>query len=644
MTLKQIGIKRVAKINLSLVERLYPLLVSLFVVSGLIIVRGYAFPTDNHTVEIPPILSMLDSGLYSKDFFVQEMLQFTPRTYYNYLVYLLAQTGLGVPLSLFIYHVAAVASFVFGLRAIAKIYCKSSLSGIVLCFWVLTATVGTLGGNELFRAGPYPPGSYPSIYALGIAIWGLYFSLRRRWRCAYGFFGAACLLQFLVGALPAVLISPLLLFDTWKTRRWLWGSSALLLFAVGVGLVYIPMVLQGATSTGVLSDREFVELYGYIRHPHHIVPSTWSRQDWLQFLLFYLGGGICLSKTRSLNPRYRLGLIVVVGMMFLGLLVNFVFVEIYPLAVVAKLQLARMTPYSKLAILIGLTALFDEHLRKHNWTVCLFLVPIPISHHPGLLLVVFALGLKALTRVTFASKIQWSGLAIAIIGYQFLSRTRLLTTVRGIIAGSALIAVLLIPYLLKELLPKQTPRTAVAGTLAVISTSTLVLGITNLLPRPLNQLFNRQVAINQPATRKQGDKELPPEIIQLAFKFNALSTKDALVIVPPSVHKFGLLSERSILVNFKRFPYTDRGIVEWQNRMEAILGVPLKNISGFASRFDELYSSRRSQDLVQVARQYKAGYILSRQDWHSDLPGKVIAQEGAWRIWQISLSNSSKSF
>ncbi len=635
MTLNLNSIQPREKNHLLSPERLCPFLVAVFIVSGLILVRGYGFPTDSHTVEIPPILSMLDPQLYSKDFFVQEMLQFTPRNYYNYLIYLLAQAGLGIPLSLFICYIAALTSFVFGLFAIAKTVGKSHLSSVILCFWVFTGMVGTLGGNELFRSGPYPPGSYPSIYALGIVVWGIYFSLRRSWHFAYGFFGAACLLQFLVGALPAVLISPLLILDVWRTRRWLLGIIAVFLLVIGAGLVYVPMVLQGNTSTSLLSNQEFVQLYGYIRHPHHIVPSSWSKKNWVQFLLFYLGGIICLFKTRSLNPNFRLGAIVVVGMMFLGLLVNFMFVEIYPLAIVAKLQLARMTPYGKLAILIGLTALFDEHLKQENWLVCLFLALIPVSHYPGLLLVLFALGLTALTTVPIPSKIQGIGVGIALVFSTLLFTSSIAYIVSTILGWSILLAILLAPSLLKEFILKQKTRITVALTLAIFTSSTILLGVTNLLPSPLNQLFNRQVAVAQLTTQKQGDKKLPPEIIPLAMKFKEVSTKDALIIIPPSIHKFDLLSQRSILVNFKRFPYTDRGIVEWKNRMEAVLGVPLEQVSGFQSKFDEFYDSRSSQDLVQVAKQYQAEYILSRQDWHPDLPGRVVAQQGIWQIWQV---------
>jgi hypothetical protein len=102
-----------------------------------------------------------------------------------------------------------------------------------------------------------------------------------------------------------------------------------------------------------------------------------------------------------------------------SLLINILFVEIFPLAVVAKLQLARTTPFGQLAILIGLAALFDEHFQKRNWTVAVPLVVIPVSHFPGLMLSLFA---GALTRLEALSphlraKADLAIFALVVVGF-----------------------------------------------------------------------------------------------------------------------------------------------------------------------------------------------------------------------------------
>lgn len=617
--------KEIALPSWSLLERL---VLAVFVTSGVILAYGYHFPHQNHYVEVPPILSMLDASLFSKDYFVQELLHFTPRTYYNYLIYLLARIGFGIPLAFFVVYVVALASFVFGLQAIARNFCQSRVSWALLPFWGLSVVAGLkLGHNWLFLSVPLP-----KAYAMGLTIWGIYFSLRRAWPIAYAFFGIACLLQFLVGFLPALMIGPLLLLDTCRTRRWLHAVLAFSLLAIGAGLVYIPMLMQNATSTGLLTNQDFVELYGFIGHPFHMVPSTWGRDTWVQFLLFYTGGILCLRQARSLNPMYRFGLIVVVGTMFLGLVVNFIFVEVWPAATVVKLQFARMTPFAELAILIGLTVLFDEHVRKRNWGVCLPLVVIPISHHPGLLLLLFALGLGACEKLSQhlrAKSDLWLAIIIVVGLYQLPLSYSPLAWAPVLIKGPVLFGILLMPHVLSQRFRRERTRMSVAVTLAVVMAGTLVIGISGLLPGRLNQFFAIKVAFNQ----VEDD-----EISKLAIRFRALSLKDALVLIPPSVYRFKLLSQRSVVVDFKHFPPTDRGILEWKNRFEAILGVPLNKQSFSAigwDRSNSIYRSRLASDLVKVAQYYRADYIMSRHDWHPNLPGQEVDREGAWAIWKI---------
>jgi hypothetical protein len=280
------------------------LFVSIYMVASLILVYGYRFPSDNHNDEVPPILSMLHTDLFRSDYFVGEMLQFTPRTYYMYLIYALARCGLSVPMAHFLLYVITLASFVFGLQAIARRVCRSDISVSVLVFWGLVVSAGTIGGASgplaLFSNTPTP-----ALYALGLSIWGVFFSLRRSWPLAYVFFGVACLMQFLVGLLPALLLSPFLVRDTIQTRRVAPAMLSLLCLGLGAGLVYVPMLLQGTTSGDMLSNRDFVKLYA-IRNPHHIVPSSWAKAQWGEILLFYVGGHCVSRRPNPCNLRYAL--------------------------------------------------------------------------------------------------------------------------------------------------------------------------------------------------------------------------------------------------------------------------------------------------------------------------------------------------
>ena len=62
------------------------------------------------------------------------------------------------------------------------------------------------------------------------------------------------------------------------------------------------------------------------------------------------------------------------------------------------------------------------------------------------------------------------------------------------------------------------------------------------------------------------------DVTQLARRFSDKSDQDALVLVPPSVPHFKLHALRSVVLDFKCFPLTDHGMIEWATRMEGGTG------------------------------------------------------------------------
>ncbi len=446
---------------------------------------------------------------------------------------------------------------------------------------------------------------------MGVVVWGVYFSLRRAWVPAYAFFGASCLLHFLIGLLPALLVSPLVLLDAWRRRRWSPALFGGLLVAVGAGLVYVPMVLQGTTSTGLLTNQEFVELYASVRHPHHVVPSAWPGNEWMHLVLFYLGGVLCLLKARTLPAAYRVGLLLVVGGAALGLLLNFLLVELWPWAVVAKLQFARMTPFAQLAVLIGLAVLFQEHLKQRHGAVCILLAVAPVAHLPGLLLIVLALAMPALERISIDLRSK-AGLGLAALFWVGLYRFPLSSPpvywIQALLEGPLLLGVLLTPYLLTRWAPKT--QTRIVTGLMVMTSGVLLIGLGGVLPDRLDALFANKVTVSGVWRDDVG---------RLAQRFRHEAVGDALVLTPPSVQHFRLYSRQSVVVDFKAFPFTDRGIKEWSARMEAVAG----------------YCSQSPASLAEVARRYGAAYILSRHDCHPVLPGIKVDQEGQWTLWKL---------
>ena len=165
-----------------------------FAIIGALVATGYIFPIGGNFPEVPPIQFMLNPELYKNDYYVQEMVKFNPRYYYYYIIYLLANLGTSIPLAHFIYQFLAFASFILACYAIINIYTNSKLPAAAMAFLCIAASFTDVGNTLIFSTK-----SVPSTFAMGFAIWGIYFSLRQKWLTGYLFFGLGCVLQFLIG-------------------------------------------------------------------------------------------------------------------------------------------------------------------------------------------------------------------------------------------------------------------------------------------------------------------------------------------------------------------------------------------------------------------------------------------------------------
>ncbi len=111
---------------------------------------------------------------------------------------------------------------------------------------------------------------------------------------------------------------------------------------------------------------------------------------------------------------------------------------------------------------------------------------------------------------------------------------------------------------------------------------------------------------------------------------------DAVVLVPPigDVWAFKLYAQRAIVVDIKHFPFSDRGIAEWQRRISDVLGTPY--VRGLD--LEATWAAQPPARLAAVAARYGARYVLTCDRWHPQLPGRRIDHFQDWSIWELPLS------
>ncbi|MDJ0518261.1 MAG: hypothetical protein QNJ74_19090 [Trichodesmium sp. MO_231.B1] len=720
-----------------------------FIILGSFIARGYTFPAGNHYTHVPQIKSMLNPELYMNDYYVQEMLKFTPRYYYQYLVYFLTKVTGSISLVYLIYYLISFISFIWALSAISKIFTPAKLSAAVLIFLSLTSYT-LMGYLKLFPNTPIP-----ATFAMSLTVWGFYFCFRQRWIICYLFFGIASILQFLVGVLPGIMMIPIMLieviknhkmkqvnsFEKFKSQKWFDPASAtgvirkgmltkrgnadqkrewapreskvksiiplmnllseyrliflvilplIILFGFAC-LVYLPMVLTGTTSTDRLTNEEFVFIYGWVRNPHHIIPAYWNWKIRLDFICFILGGCLCIHKIDIAKSEYflqqsrtekklshsspfpdvEIGKIkekkvrekdlsftdvrcldkwkfyLIIAESIFALLLGYIFVEVYPLALFAKLQLARTVPFAQLMIFIAVGVLVNQLYQQRNLGVGLLLIislilPVP---YQGICFFILSMGLFFLERWRYKLIVLLMMLGGLIF---YLLHPPIDSIVNRLFVMPGLFFVLVFPFILDEVdVTFSTARTDMKSCtiwkaepsdsyiavkklmiygLALSTTLVFVLGLFEALPGKILEVFKQQVKFN----RVPQD-----EITKLALRFREISNKDDVILIPPFVSNFQFFSDRAVIVDFKHFPQTDRGIQEWKNRMEDIFGVPLNNKLAVGA-MEILFPQQTGKELVNVAKKYGAEYILTRVDWHGDIQGKVLDKEGEWAIFQIN--------
>ncbi|MBL9188271.1 MAG: hypothetical protein JNK23_12370 [Opitutaceae bacterium] len=584
-------------------------LIVVFVTSAIWLLRGYVWPTLSN-VEVGPLQASLDPSLFLRDFTVQESLRFSPRFYYNQLILLPARAGLPLAWSVALWHVVALAAMIGAVHALANTLRLGVGVRATLLLWLLTINSGVLGAVFLYTHAPVP-----SVWAAAVAACGAALAVRQRWIAAFACFGGAALLQFLVGFYAGLLALPSLLVMARRERL-----PAVLAWAAGLALVYGPLWFSGRADHDALGNDAFVEIYAQLRHPHHLVPSAWPAMFWQRALLFYAGAWYFLFRTSAGRPRIERTLLNgTLALAAAALAANYIFVELVPSAFVAKLQPARITPLAQAVILGLLATRMQAALDQRGKLLAVLIGLMPLSLYPGLVL-----GLAAVLAAPENAKPRssWPLLLLTVavvVAFRPYAQT-VGYYVNRFGPWVLLLVVQLAPYVL------QRARGALlAGTALAMAGAA---GAAILSTRPdWPDSFAHRFAIDA------GPLD-PPAL--LGRRFRDHSAKDALVLVPPTSEpwSFKLHAQRAVIVDDKNIPFTSAGLKEWHRRMETVLGRPfVRNLDAAAA-----WRSRSAGELLGVAAQFGAGYLLTRDEWHPELPGRRLDTEQGWSLWELPKS------
>lgn len=550
---------------------------------------GYRFGESNHAVYLVDALRRNDPTLLANDWWTQSTLQY--HFVFNWLSALLMKTDLIEPAFLAGYLGLAILLHVAWRRLTLAgggddaVYLAS-----VVLYHLMAAGTG-LGMYHFLQDSSFLPSNVSNVAML----WAVYLWVRGRaaWSgLAFGIAGLFHLNHALAGiglwigltglgvlrsraARPnqdrLISASP---FAATMTRR-AWALGTLLLAGLSAPAV-APALKSVLNQTDPLPLGEFVDLYVRLRHPHHYDPSTWPAALWITFLVPVL----------LAVPAYRLAR------------------RDAPTA-----ELRRAADAFALFLLMLVLALAGAGL----WYVSEPLIQMSLyrfSIYPKLLSCVAAAwliwgtrhGRAGLRALVIAALLVFSAVIVIEAASETLA-SRVPRFLRVNAVPLWLFALLATVALLR-------PRVLGWGR-AAFGTLTAACVVASL------GLTWRQLGIAHDGLR--GDDAGYMELCAWA-RHN--TPADAVFLVPPDEQSFRLHARRAIVVNFKNVPQLSGELVEWRDRLEAVLDLDdVRSLAGPPSdrhSFDETlaairdeYATLSAEQLVATARRYGARYVIA---------------------------------
>lgn len=625
------------------------LLAYIFIFSSLLAIIGYNYPSGNHSQEVPPIMAMMESGLYSRDFAIQSYLGEGPRKYYQLALATLGKSGLGLEKSYFLLYASSLLSVIIAIFKIAQLnspkrWVNICGSGLALLGWFMFGAKGW--GSELYGNTPVP-----SVLAMGVVIWGVYFTLRGKGMIGYLLFGVGSLIQFLVGFMAGLSFIPALILlespqpSTPPSKSLLTNKMLpIAIWAVLLAIIYIPMHLQEKSLPPYQSTFPITYIFGNVRVPWHWLPSTASPFTWFNNLAFYVGAGWLGWKNKhKANRLLVLSLMFSMAIGVAGIAVNYFFVEVYPIELVGKLQFQRILAFSHLASYILLLGAINKMASSQPLPInkLIYLIALPFSWLYGIALfagVVYEFILERPKSLAVASRAKIYGLMYALFitvlvashFYRINGRAALFSSIQ--IAAFIFIAICV---LLSLALAKTRKGGSSHLTLYFLAPLSSIFLMALVLASSTD---NSRIGDLSRIAMKTSRPQLKTEEYVLAKLFESKSNKDDLILIPPmgDFQFFAYDSRRSVVFSWKNVPYNDSSIQEWGRRLQDITGImPYRGIN---EDLERLYCKRSKNDLIGVAKAYDAQYIVLKSECHGGgkpVNKKILAESGGYYIEEI---------
>lgn len=610
-----------------------------------VLLSGYGFGISDHDIDIPIIKLYTDPFLYRTDFALSYF--GTSAGTPSLLQPAMALVSRVMPLEMvfFFLHIVTLFLVLLAVLSLAKLLFGSTVVGYLAVLFLL-APKRTLAGfptTDIYLVN--------RSWALPMVLWAIFFFLQRRYVLAFALIGIAWNFHAMSAGFVLIMFVSYLVSDLRQV-----GKAPLLKGFTIFAILTLPWVLWqlGAPSSqmpdwGVApAGSDMAEVFRIFkwRNLMEQAPFSWGLQYWLYFFSFV---SIFLVSLHYPPERWKhrvlTTFVAVIGIM---ILVGIIFTEIMPLPMVMQVQLLRSSKFLVIFSLIYgagyVCKLYEGDLVSKLIAVGLamemFFLNYPLQPYwfdQGAAVSFYFQG-KPLVLFLFAS------LALAFQPKTILYRAIVTVAVACCMLSLVAQSLPTVPLLSLFLMPTRfvifLGCAAVVGVLKWAHLSdrmplveyqaslVVLMGVPLLFVLSWMLIQNRGVShIDFPVHRT------PWVDVQLWAKSH--TAQDDLFIIPPYIDGFKVFSERGIIGSWQDGGFTggldSRFTKEWWERMNK-----LRCTAWWSRTCRKGYDSLSEGELLALARQYSAAYIITENPRNLALP--IAYQNQQFTVYRAPLN------
>ncbi|HEX3043373.1 MAG TPA: DUF6798 domain-containing protein [Bacillota bacterium] len=593
----------------------YILLAVIFgVITTILNYSGYG--VSDHIEQLPIIIRSIDSSYLVNDFFTNVNVQSIARSFYAHFIAILAGSEHNLPfvfliLTLFSNISISVITFLLTYR----LFNNSKLAGIYASALVMSVITFGLGWLSVIYQKSMIPSTIAIPFIMG-AIWSVVCGNLVVGMILSGiatFFHPLFGLE--IGGVLFITFGAAHLISKRKITKEGWKTiiPSLLILITLVLIFFIPEVKQSSIDSNL-----FIYILAYFRHPHHYIPSAFKVSDYIYAIAFLCAIFLIYYRGRREREGWSNLIIAILGITVILLCIGgYIFVEIIPSRIWVTAQTFRLLYIVKwigLIIIAGMIA--DKNLGKSMKRLYLVSVLNPLF-----------LGGVALSE-TLSERIGQNCnrfLKVLVPSLILLIPFALL----GYLSTPLPSVLLLALYALLIFLFGKLPQKILYPVLLMGLVLTIAVGIfSSRLPYLKQSSF-----INSKANHLalKFTSELGPEGDEVV-EFARRNTKEgSIFLTPPDWGQFRLRARRAIVADLKAFPFADKAMLEWYDRIVNCYGKP--KLKGYARALNELnenYRGINDKILLNLQGKYNFSYAVLYRQTVSNF--KVIFQNGKYKV------------